>query len=179
MKTLTVLLLFSLVIAASCKDQKAEAKAATTKISMPANVEVYNPYAGKDLANPLQRNTPLKLYTLIDVSCSTCLLRLEKWDAFEAELNAVKPVSVIPVCYSKDGFEMIKYLFESEKIPKIKLPLVLDLDNSFRQQNASLVNQLGEMTALTDRDNNVLLTGNPIEIKDDKDKFLKAIAAAK
>ena len=144
---------------------------------MPEHVEVYNPYMGKELSDPLKSNASLKIYTLINVSCSPCFLKLEKWDKLQAEIKAIKPVAIIPVCVAKDNFEMIRFLFESEKIPKNQLPLVFDLDSKFIQKNSALVNPLGELTALTDQNNNVLLTGDPLENKDDKDKFIKMIAA--
>lgn len=177
MKKLTALLLLCILVCASCKEPKANSTAAREKISMPDNVEIYNPYMGKDLSDPLKSNAPLKIYTLIDVSCSPCFLKLEKWDKLQAEIKAISPVAIIPVCYSKDNFETIRFLFETEKIPQNQLPLVFDLDNKFREQNANLVNPLGQLTALTDENNNVLLTGNPLDDKDDKDKFIKMIAA--
>lgn len=177
MKKFTALLLFCVLLCASCKEHKEKNTAAREKISMPDHVEIYNPYMGKDISDPLKSNAALKIYTLIDVSCSPCFLKLQKWDKLQDEIKAIGPVAIIPVCYSKDNFEMIRFLFESEKIPQNHLPLVFDLDNKFRKQNATLVNPLGELTALTDENNNVLLTGNPLDDKDDKDKFFKMIAA--
>lgn len=177
MKTYSAFLVVYALLCASCSQH--EPKAATTgeKISMPDHVEVYNPYMGKELKDPLKSNASLKIYTLIDVSCSPCFLKLEKWDKLQVQMKAIKPVAIIPVCYSKDNFETIRYLFESNKLPQNQLPLVFDLDNKFRLQNPKLVNQLGQLTALTDENNNVLLTGDPLENQDDKDKFMKMIAA--
>ena len=50
-----------------------------------------------------------KIYTLIDVSCSTCIISLEKWDKFQLEVKKLN-VAIIPVCYAKDKFELLKYL---------------------------------------------------------------------
>jgi len=176
MKKFTALLLFCTMLCASCKRHE-KSTAAKEKISMPDHVEVYNPYMGKDLTDPLKSKAPLKIYTLINVSCSPCFLKLEKWDKLQAEIKAIRPVAIIPLCDSKDNFEMIRFLFESERIPKNQLALVLDLDGKFIKQNSTLISPVGELTALTDENNNILLTGNPIENKDDKDKFLKMIAA--
>jgi hypothetical protein len=177
MKQFTTFLLCSVLLYASCKQHQGKDTAAKGKISMPDHVEVYNPYMGKDLNDPLKSNAPLRIYTLIDVSCSPCFLKLEKWDKLQAEIKAIKPVAIIPVCYSKDNFELIRFLFETDKITRNQLPLVFDLDNKFRQQNPTLVNKLGQLTALTDEKNNVLLIGDPLDDKNDKEKFLKMIAA--
>lgn len=141
-------------------------------ILMPGHVEVYNPLAGENLKNPASGNSKLKIYTLIDVSCSTCILKLEKWTQFQSEAGNV---AVIPVCHSGDNFEMLKYLFENNRVGKVRLPLVLDLDNQFKKQNPELISKYGELTALTDNSNHVLLTGNPIDDKSDKEKFMKLI----
>lgn len=179
MKNVNRVLLFYILLLAACANQKNNAPEKGQAVVMPKNIEIYNPSLGTELKNPAVDNTGLKIYTLIDVSCSTCLLKLEKWSQLQAELKDVKQVSVIPVCYAKDNFEMIRFLFESDKVGKIELPLVLDLDNNFKKANPNLVVEYGEFTALTDNTDHILLTGNPIENKNDKDKFLQKIADTK
>jgi hypothetical protein len=60
-------------------------------------------------------------------------------------------------------------------VGSVQIPLVLDIDNTFRKENALLIDQHGETTVLTDAHNRILLTGNPIESKEDKEKFFQKI----
>lgn len=148
------------------------------KIQAPKNIDFYNQYLSDSLHANITLDTvkQLKLYTTINVSCATCLQKFEKWDRFYAGLGELnKKVAIIPVCYSADKFESLKYLFESKKLPAIKIPLVLDVDNSFVRQNLSLWKKHGDFTVLTDSENNVILIGEPIENEKDKNDFIQAI----
>ncbi|HCW63091.1 MULTISPECIES: hypothetical protein [Leeuwenhoekiella] len=115
-----------------------------------------------------------KIYTLIDVSCATCLINIEKWDAFAHEKEA-NGLTVLPICYSKDNFELLKYLVESDKLGNVSIPLYLDTNNTFMHQNDSLISEHGKFTALTDTYGKILAKGDPTEDSDVKKKYLKLI----
>lgn len=152
------------------------------KITSPKQIELYNPYLSDSLHSKITLDTlkQIKLYTTINVSCVTCILKLEKWDRFHSDLGLHNNnVAIIPICYSGDGFESFKYFFENDKMLPIKIPLVLDVDNSFVKQNKSLLDKYGDFTALTDSKNNVILIGNPIENEKDKNDFIQAIRTKK
>ena len=101
-----------------------------------------------------------KIYTLIDVSCATCL---------------ANGLTVLPICYSKDNFELLKYLVESDKLGNVSIPLYLDTNNTFMHQNDSLISEHGKFTALTDTYGKILAKGDPTEDSDVKKKYLKLI----
>jgi hypothetical protein len=102
-----------------------------------------------------------RLYTSINVSCSTCIFELEDWRLF-ATGKMEYTFDFYPICYAKDNFEMLKYLFENEDIKPLNFPLFLDADNEFITNNELLVSMNDNITILTDSDNNILLSGNPI-----------------
>jgi len=154
----------------SCKQDK---KADTGKLLiLPKHIEIFNPYLPSIPDSSLFSGSKTKIYTLVNASCSTCLLQLKEWDDFETNINKQKDVQVIVVCESDDNFQLIKYLFESKKIGYIQLPLVLDLDNKFISLNASLLSSEGDLTVLTDANNKIVLSGNPIKDKKDKKRFM-------
>ena len=51
-----------------------------------------------------------KIFTQINVSCATCIQKLAKWQNFIKQLDGCDSIYLIPVCKSKDKFELIKYL---------------------------------------------------------------------
>lgn len=116
-----------------------------------------------------------RVYTLIDVSCATCLINIEKWNTVALELKSTG-VSVLPICYSKDNFELLKYLVESDKLGAISIPLYLDINNGFIRQNDSLISEHGKFTALTDTFGKILAKGDPTKDSDVKRNYLKLIS---
>lgn len=147
-------------------------------LRLPDSLEEYYPYNKPADINRLKsrKTSDLRIYTLVDVSCSTCILKLGKWNTFYQELknSGQQFPDLKPICFSEDHFETLKYLFESNQISKIDFPLLLDVENKFIAENHGLV-KMGEMTVLTNARNEVLLAGNPIENHEDREKFLRKI----
>jgi len=146
-------------------------------VILPDSVELYNPFLGDSLANPFITNSGYKVYTLIDASCTSCMAKLQKWSVFEASIKDKGSVSLIPICYTKDNFDILKFYFEKDSTSRLQVPLVLDLKNEFVKHNAPLISQSGEMTVLTDARNIILLRGDPIGNQQDKEEFIKRIAS--
>lgn len=142
-------------------------------INIPEQLEVYPPIGTQKRNNPLIADN-LKIYTLINVSCSTCLLQIQKWDNFQKVLNETG-VSVIPICYSKDNFELLKYLYESRKLGDLQLSLYLDTNNQLIKQNKSLVSAAGKLTVLVNAKDEILLRGSPVENSTMKKKYITTI----
>jgi len=109
MRSFVNLFLLLCLVSFSCTGKTKEVAKAnpTDKILLPDRVEIYNPLLGDSLVNPLLKNTGYKIYTLIDASCSACMAKIEEWSAFEAGLKNYNNVSLIPICYTKDKFELI------------------------------------------------------------------------
>lgn len=131
-------------------------------ISIPDSMEIYNPHLSSSNTKLSKKQTPTKIYTLVDVSCSTCIFKLEQWNKFQQEVGD-KKATVIPVCYAKDGFELLKYLFESKKLENVKIPLYLDSKQKFIQANQAQISKSGVLNVLTDAEGHVLAEGDPID----------------
>lgn len=171
----SVLLLAFILLSCAGKTKEAVKEKVQDTVVVPDHVELYNPFIGDSLVNPLLNNTRHKIYTLIDASCTACMAKLQKWSIFEAGLKKGSNVLLIPIFYTKDNFEILKYYFEIDSASRLKVPLVLDLDNKFVKQNAALISEFGEMTVLTDAQNVILLKGDPIGNEHDKEEFMKKI----
>lgn len=142
------------------------------KVVPPQDYIIYNPYIKvTDTLAALPRAP--KVYTLVDVSCSTCILRLSEWDKFQKEIG--NKVHVYPVCFSKDKFELLKYLFENNQLARIRLPLLLDKKEKFIRDNKKQIGVNGEFNVLTDDNDNIILSGDPIGDQAVRKKFIEQI----
>jgi hypothetical protein len=176
MKPIYCFLLINIMWLPSCKEHKKN-YAEGVKIVMPTHTQIYRPFETDTSRRFLTDYSQFKIYTLINTSCATCLGKLKGWDKFKAENPDLSKVPIIPVCYSRDSFELLKYLFESNKIPSMHLPLVLDLKDSFIRLNRTLI-RTGDFTALTDSEDRILVPGNPLENNNVKTRFLQAVRNA-
>ena len=145
------------------------------KLILPQNIEIYKPVKLNEPENANASANQLKIYTIIDVSCATCLLKFEKWQAFKREISLFNNVKIIPICISTDRFETMKFLFENKKLPDISFALMLDIDRRFLADNKKLVDGNNDLTVLVNTDNEVLLSGNPTENEILKSDYLKVI----
>ena len=137
-------------------------------IIMPDSVELYP----KDAYRP-DSNKKAKLFTLIDVSCSTCLIKMGQLNQLYTEIKKEnRDVGFIPICYAADNFEMLKYLIETSKIDRVSVPLVLDVSNNFINLNEGIIDGLVVTTVLTDENNNVILAGDPLGSERDRIELL-------
>lgn len=163
-----------MMLFAFCTPKKQSKNDLEITIAVPERVEIYDPSTGNSNALFLKnKKNRYKIYTLINASCSSCIFKLEKWTDFQSLIPNASDVSIIPVCFSHDNFELLKFAFENNKVKKITLPLVLDSEeNGFKKMNEKLVNKYGDFTVLTDANDHVLLQGDPMEDQNDKTKFL-------
>jgi hypothetical protein len=177
MKSICIFLLLNLVWLFSCAPKKNYAEG--VKVVMPRDIEIYSPLGADTSRRFLTDNhSPLKIYTLINTSCATCLSKLEKWDKFQSDYPDFSKVPIIPVCFSHDSFALLKFLFYGHKIKSMRLPLVLDLKDSFYRLNRTLV-KTGDFTALTDAEDRIVVPGDPLENEKVRKRFLDALHAVK
>lgn len=179
MKAYVYLLMSFIITLYACSNGNKDAKvstAANQHIIPPDTIELYNPFYSDKLINPLEDTTGYRIITMIDVSCASCLMKVKKWNDFKNALDGKYSASVIPICVTKDNFEMLKYMIESDSTQKLNLTMLLDTQKKFIKQNTGLIGANGDITVLADNHNKVLLKGNPLENPDDKDLFLKKIA---
>lgn len=175
MKPIYCFLLSTVFFLLSCNHQQNNNNHAGEKIVLPGNMEVYNPYVTDVNGRLLQDSRkPFKIYTTINASCATCLPKLEKWDKFRSQNPDSNNVAIIPICRSEDRFELLKFLYENNKLEKVQLSLRLDYADSFLIRNKSL-SKYGELTALTDAEDHVLFTGDPLMSNKDRENFMQSM----
>lgn len=172
MNTKNILIVLCSFILCSCI--KTENQNIGQKIVIPESLTTYSVVDSQiiNISNP--KNNHSVIYTLIDVSCATCLQKLEAWNKFYSEIEN-STVSFIPICHSKDDFELLKYLAENNQIGQLKFPLYLDIEDQFIALNKLLINDIGEFTVLTDSEHKILLSGSPIDDQNLKKGYLNLI----
>lgn len=138
------------------------------KLIISDSLELYHPFLNVINSKEEVLNPKLKIYSHIDASCGTCIENLKAWNNLIPEFN-MKNVEVILICTSDNNFELLKYYFESKEIASFSHPLLLDHNNDYLLQNEFMSKSKNFETVLTDKNNEILLLGNPnysIKIKE-------------
>lgn len=171
MKTIIIIGFIGLAFLVSCN--RHSDKHPEILLNLPHRIEIFNPYLAEIPDSTSLFNKKSKIYSLVNVSCPTCIPQLYDLDSINQKLKfQSKDAQVIAICRADDNFQLIKYFFESKKMDNIQIPLVLDLEDKFIELNATLLNFEDGMQVLTNEDNKILLISN---FKKDKRKFLELI----
>jgi hypothetical protein len=157
----------------SCKNEKQQKTEVLNAASLDS-MEVYNAPAGFNTAGYLKK--PYRLYTCINVSCASCIEKVNIWDSIYLNLGKSPQVAFIPIAQTKDNFEVFKYLFENGAIKNVQIPFFLDGNNEFTRSNQQLIGNQFDFLLLTDSDNKVLAFETR---SDDGDQIRKMIALTK
>lgn len=144
------------------------------KLILPNSLQVYNPFLGSISDSIAISNANYKIYTYINASCGTCVLKISLWEGLIPEFKKHN-VPIILICGSDDRFELLKYLCESEGVKIFSYPFFLDKENEFTNKNKFITEAKDFNTVLTDKDNAIILFGNPIHSNKIKDMYLKEI----
>lgn len=137
------------------------------KLIISDSLELYHPFPSS-INNKEVLSPKLKIYSHIDASCGTCIESLKAWNNLIPEFNR-KNVEVVLICTSDNNFELLKYYFESKEITNFSHPLLLDHNNDYLRQNEFMSKSKNFETVLTDKNDEILLLGNPnfsIKIKE-------------
>ena len=143
------------------------------KLIVPNSLELYRPLSSS-ITNRELSNSKLKIYSSIDASCGTCVESLKIWNNLIPELNE-KDVQVVLICSSDNKFELLKYFFETKEIKHFSHPLFLDHQNQYLKQNRFMSESKNFETVLTDKDDKILLIGNPIASNKMKELYFNEI----
>ncbi|WP_170288574.1 thioredoxin domain-containing protein [Flavobacterium resistens] len=144
------------------------------KIFLPKKIIIYKPFGSylKDSINISK--SELKVYAYINASCSTCLNNIKLWDKFALEIKDYG-VPVILILQSYDEFELFKYLCEKREIKKFPYPFFFDQENSFVKNNKFMIENETFRSVLTDKENNIIMVGNPFISEGMKKLYIKEI----
>ncbi len=144
------------------------------KLKLPTVLSAYdclNDYRSDSIGTS---NPKFKIYSRVNASCGTCVDQIDQWGDLSSELGKYN-TSIILVCHSENNFEFIKHLCESGKIKEYTDPLYFDEENKFADLNSFMKRSKHFETVLTDRDDTILLMGNPLRSKAMKDLYIKEI----
>jgi|GEM_PF-825496 len=141
---------------------------------VPDSMEAYKPFKEYPSGISKLKEGGMKIYTLVDVSCSSCIQNIKNWDLL-SNLFIKENVPIFMICQSKDGFELFKYFCESGKVARFAFPFFLDKKSVFLKQN-SFLSTITYPTILLDENDKILSFGDPTHSKEVLDKYLAKIA---
>jgi len=144
------------------------------KLFLPNNLHVYSPFPDLVADSATIFNAEYKLFTHINASCGSCITEIKLWENLVTEFDKYK-IPIILICESDDRFELLKYLCETGGIEKFSYPFFLDKKNEYIKRNQFMEKAQDLETVLIDKENNILLLGNPIRSKEMKELYLKEI----
>ncbi len=128
------------------------------QLTIPDSLEVYKPFDNYSLDSNEIAKSSLKIYTFVDVSCSSCIDNIKKWNLIMPSFDNYK-VPVIMVCQSRDNFELFKFFCESGKVGKLYYPFFLDKSEKYFKLNP-FINHSNH-TLLTTQNNKIVGIGDP------------------
>lgn len=144
------------------------------KLLLPDSLITYKPFDNYIADSVEIFNSDYKIYTYVNASCGTCIQDIELWNNLIPDFKKHK-TSIILILGSQDRFELLKYLCESGEINGFDYPFLLDRENEFINLNEFMLEIDAFETVLTDRENNILMMGNPIINKNIKELYLEKI----
>lgn len=138
----------------------------------PPNVQFVNNISQKE--ETLNLNKKFKLVTYIDsIGCIACKLKMHLWKDLIKEFENVSQnnISFVFIINSKDNKEINYILEESE----FEYPVCFDKNDLFNKTN-NFPKNIELQTFLLDKDNNVILVGNPLFSISIKNLYLRQIS---
>lgn len=174
---LTCLLAF--IVSCDYAYRPAIKKSKVELVRLPDKLEWYHPSISSEVLHSNQTASKFILFTGINVSCSSCILKLDELKKLRQQSAHCDRVFIAPVCTSNDKFELLKYLVEENKVADFDFPLLLDHNGEFVKLNSGFSDFMSGVSVLTDEKYKVLLVGNPVEDTADRQRFLEKICKLK
>lgn len=136
------------------------------------NDMVFVKFAKDTVAFPFEKSDYKVLVYVDSTGCTSCKLQLQKWKNLMAQTDSLidKQVSYLFVFQTKDPKELHNLLIKDD----FNYPIVVDSTDSF-----NIINNLPENaifhTMLLDKDDKVMVIGNPIHNPSVKDLYLQRL----
>lgn len=114
-----------------------------------------------------------KIFVYIDsVGCSSCKLQLPEWKNFITQLDSItdKDIQFIFILHPKE----IREIKIQAKLNKFNYPLYFDKNNDFDKLN-KFPSDISLQTFLLDKNNKVILLGNPVQNPKMKELYINKI----
>lgn len=144
------------------------------KLIVPDSLQTYTPFSNYIADSTVVLNSEYRIYSKLNASCGSCISSIKEWEHLIPEFSKHK-VPVILICDSDDRFELIQYLCESGQVKNFSYPFFLDKKKEFSKLNKFMAESKNFETVLTDKNNTILLMGNPMRSNEIKDLYLKEI----
>lgn len=179
MKHLNLILLVLLLI--SCQDKKRDKIAHLVsewqgkEIIFPENI-IFTIF-GKDTTNYKIPKTLYKVVIYVDsIGCASCKLQLPKWKEMISYTDSLtgKKLSYLFFLHPKD-YKEIRYLLKKDNFD---LPVCIDTEDLLNKANKFPDNIMFQ-TFLLDKNNKVIVIGNPVHNPAIKDLYLNQIGTIK
>lgn len=178
MKSLNIIilsLLFFFVL--SCKEEsKGQENSLNNEwdgrqIVFPENL-IFTRYATDSIDFEMPQSEYKVLVYVDSIGCTSCKLQLHKWKEFIEYTDSVteRKVPFLFFFHPKDRIE-IRYLLKSYEI---ELPVCIDLEDQLNKLNHFPADTISQ-TFLLDKNNKVLMLGNPIHDTTIKELYLKQL----
>jgi len=175
-----IVISFIIFFSISCKDSTNQRRSELEKIVFEwHNKEIFFPDSIYTIhngnieiveINPLSSNN-YKILTLISGDCEKCLLDANKWCILLDTISKITPLDFLPVFITSDYNHFIKYY--QKRLPNCFEPL-LDIHFKFLL-DYNLPEDWGLRTFLLDKNNRIIIIGNPIYNINIKNLLMKII----
>lgn len=181
MKTRHVLLILCFFLLLACQDKRAkEIERLVTEwqgkeIRFPEGL-VFTRFIS-DTVNLTIPEAPYKVLVYVDsVGCTSCKLQLPRWKEFIATMDSLSGGNVpfLFIFQSNDTKE-IRYLLKRDNFDK---PISLDLSDRLNRLNHFPIDSRFQ-TFLLDRNNRVVLIGNPVHNPQIKELYINKVSGEK
>jgi hypothetical protein len=167
-----MLLIIFLFTSCSNENKKLKTKDLITfqTLNIPLKLTVFNPFK-KVLKDSLEiSNAPFKIYTSINISCPSCIDKVNLWNNF-IKLDVNKGVPLVIIFNSEDKFRLMQYLINNNEIKPFQYPFFLDSLNTFSKNKPfSKSNEINAV--LTNNKNEILLVGDFLKNESDRKKLI-------
>ncbi|WP_102407836.1 DUF1573 domain-containing protein [Parabacteroides bouchesdurhonensis] len=178
MKCLNVILLLTVCfLSISCKDKKKEeiTQLVTNwqdkEIIFPSNM-VFTRYMIDTIDYQIPQSNYKVLIYVDSIGCASCKLQLPRWKEFIAQIDSLtnSQVPFLFFLHPKD-YKEIRYILRRDGFD---FPVCIDTEDALNKQNKFPAN-ITFQTFLLDKDNKVVVIGNPVHNIAVKDLYLKQL----
>ncbi|QTD39211.1 hypothetical protein JL193_08235 [Polaribacter batillariae] len=144
------------------------------ELIIPDSLFEYNPFPKQIIDSNRVNNSQYKIYTHINASCGACINKINIWNKLSREFKRYNTQFFL-VLESDDDFELFKYYCQTNEIEKYIYPFFLDKKKDFIRLNPFMVKSDDFKTVLTDKNNKILVMGDPTRSNEMKDIYIKEI----
>ena len=164
LKLTTSLLIYLVVI--SCNQVKEESEKKVSRfigdtLFLPEISEVLYKDSLYHEKLPLNKESKLKITTLIWGDCESCIADLEGWGELFQLANSKQDIEILFYLYTSDFNFFKKHIYDDKNFHQY--PLILDKKLNYVDRNDLPFNDKIYQTFLLDSNNKVILVGNPTQ----------------